>query len=229
MSGERPDFSHVDAWVFDLDNTLYPASCRLFDQMHVKMGEYVMRHFNVEFAEAKRIQRDLFLRHGTTLRGLMVEHGHAPEGFLEQVHDIDYSSVPYNPRLLEALERLPGRKIVFTNGTAKHARNVMERLGVADAFHGVFDIVDSDHIPKPAPAPYAKFLREHGVNPARGAFFEDISHNLQVPHDLGMKTVLVLSDDEEDVKDWQGDRNARWVDHVTNDLAGFLADLKFGE
>jgi putative hydrolase of the HAD superfamily len=229
MSSTAPDFSHVDAWVFDLDNTLYPASCRLFDQMHVKMGEYVMRHFNVDYPEAKRMQRELFLRHGTTLRGLMVEHGHSPDGFLESVHDIDYSSVPHNPRLLTALERLPGRKIVFTNGTSKHARNVMERLGVADAFHGVFDIVDSDHIPKPAPTPYAKFLREHGVNPARGAFFEDIANNLQVPHDLGMKTVLVMSEDVDDVKDWQGDRNARWVDHVTHDLAGFLSELQFGD
>ena len=229
MSAQAPDFSHVDAWVFDLDNTLYPASCRLFDQMHVRMGEYVMRHFNVAFDEAKRIQRDLFLRHGTTLRGLMVEHGHAPEDFLERVHDIEYDSVPANPALLAALERLPGRKIVYTNGTTKHARAVMERLGVADAFHGVFDIVDSDHIPKPAPEPYAKFLREHGVDPVRAAFFEDIANNLKVPHDLGMKTVLVVSEDDADVKDWQGDPNSHWVDHVTRDLARFLSELKFGD
>jgi putative hydrolase of the HAD superfamily len=229
MSGAAPDFSHVEAWVFDLDNTLYPASCRLFDQMHVRMGEYVMRHFNVDYPAARAMQRDLFLRHGTTLRGLMVEHGHAPEGFLELVHDIDYASVPQNPALLAALERLPGRKIVFTNGTAKHARNVMERLGVAEAFHGVFDIVDSDHIPKPAAEPYAKFLRDHGVDPVRGAFFEDIANNLKVPHELGMKTVLVVSEDEDDVKDWQGDRDALWVQHVTHDLAGFLGSLTFGD
>lgn len=229
MSGHCTAFSHVDAWVFDLDNTLYPASCRLFDQMHVRMGEYVMRHFNVDYPEAKRMQRELFLKHGTTLRGLMVEHGHAPEGFLEAVHDIDYGSVPPNPRLLAALERLPGRKIVFTNGTAKHARNVMERLGVADAFHGVFDIVDSDHIPKPAAEPYGKFLRAHGVDPGRGAFFEDIANNLKVPHDFGMRTVLVASEDEKDASDWQGDRNAPWVQFVTHDLAGFLSELQFGE
>lgn len=229
MSAAAPDFSHVEAWVFDLDNTLYPASCRLFDQMHVRMGEYVMRHFNVDYPAARAMQRDLFMRHGTTLRGLMVEHGHAPEGFLEHVHDIDYASVPRNPALLAALERLPGRKIVFTNGTAKHARNVMERLGVAEAFHGVFDIVDSDHIPKPAAEPYAKFLRDHGVDPARGAFFEDIANNLKVPHELGMKTVLVVSEDDEDVKDWQGDRDALWVQHVTHDLAGFLGSLTFGD
>lgn len=229
MKPHASAFAHVDAWVFDLDNTLYPASCRLFDQMHLRMGEYVMQHFNVDYPEAKRMQRELFLKHGTTLRGLMVEHNHSPEGFLEHVHDIDYSSVPHDPALLAALERLPGRKIVFTNGTARHARSVMERLGVAEAFHGVFDIVDSDHIPKPAEAPYAKFLREHGVDPARGAFFEDIANNLKVPHSLGMKTVLVVSEDEEDAKDWQGDRNAPWVDHITFDLAGFLSELQFGD
>jgi putative hydrolase of the HAD superfamily len=229
MSALQRGFAHVDTWVFDLDNTLYPASCRLFDQMHVRMGEYVMQHFNVNYPEARRMQRDLFLKHGTTLRGLMVEHGHAPEGFLERVHDIDYASVPQDPALLAALERLPGRKIVFTNGTAKHARNVMERLGVAEAFHGIFDIVDSDHIPKPAAEPYGKFLRDHGVAAARAAFFEDIANNLKVPHELGMRTVLVVSDDVEEAKEWHGNRDAAWVDHITHDLAGFLADLQFGD
>jgi putative hydrolase of the HAD superfamily len=221
-------FDHINTWVFDLDNTLYPASCRLFDQMHVKMGEYVMRHFNVDFTEAKRMQRELFLKHGTTLRGLMVEHGHAPEGFLEQVHDIDYGSVPRNPELLAALERLPGRKIVFTNGTAQHARNVMDKLGVADAFHGVFDIIDSDHIPKPSIAPYEKFLRDYAVVPAQAAFFEDIASNLKVPHQLGMVTVLVVSADDEIRNEWQGDPNAPHVQYVTHDLTDFLSNLNSG-
>ena len=222
------DFHHIESWVFDLDNTLYPASCRLFDQMHVKMGEYVMRHFHVEYAEAKRIQKELFHKHGTTLRGLMVEHGHAPEGFLDYVHDIDYSPVPHNPRLLAALERLPGRKLVFTNGTTAHARRVMERLGIAEAFHGVFDIVDSDHIPKPQRLPYEVFLREHGVEPRRAAMFEDIARNLEVPHEMGMVTVLVSSDDNEDAKLLNGDGTLPHVHHVTDDLAAFLADLSLG-
>lgn len=222
-------FAHVNTWVFDLDNTLYPASCRLFDQMHVKMSDYVMRHFNLPYPEARALQRELFLKHGTTLRGLMVEHGHAPDGFLEAVHDIDYSGVPHNPKLIAALERLPGRKIVFTNGTAQHAARVMDRLGVAGAFHGVFDIVDSDHIPKPAAEPYGKFLKEHQVDPARAAFFEDIPHNLKVPHDLGMVTVLVLPDTGEEVKEWHGGRDAAYVEHVTEDLADFLSQLQLGD
>jgi putative hydrolase of the HAD superfamily len=223
------DFRHIDAWVFDLDNTLYPASCRLFDQMHVKMGEYVMRHFKVDYPEAKRIQKELFHRHGTTLRGLMVEHNHAPEGFLDYVHDIDYSPVPHSPTLCAALDRLPGRKLVFTNGTTAHARRVMDRLGISAAFHGVFDIVDSDHIPKPQRAPYEKFLRAHGVEPSRAAMFEDIARNLAVPHEMGMMTVLVTSEDNEDAMLLNGDILPRHVDHVTDDLARFLADLKLGD
>ncbi len=223
------DFRHIESWIFDLDNTLYPASCRLFDQMHVKMGEYVMRHFGVEYAEAKRIQKALFHKHGTTLRGLMVEHNHAPEGFLDYVHDIDYAPVEPNPALIAALEKLPGRKLVFTNGTTTHARRVMERLGVAEAFHGVFDIVDSDHIPKPQRMPYEKFLSEHSVEPQKSAMFEDIARNLEVPHEMGMVTVLVASDDNEDAKLLNGTEVMPHVDHVTDDLAGFLAQLNFGE
>lgn len=222
-------FGHIESWIFDLDNTLYPASCRLFDQMHVKMGEYVMRHFNVEHAEAKRIQKALFHKHGTTLRGLMVEHNHAPEGFLDYVHDIDYAPVERSPALVAALEKLPGRKLVFTNGTTMHARRVMERLGVAEAFHGVFDIVDSDHIPKPQRMPYERLLGEHGVVAGRAAMFEDIARNLEVPHEMGMVTVLVASEDNEDAKLLNGTEPLRHVDHVTDDLAGFLSRLNFGE
>lgn len=222
-------FGHIENWVFDLDNTLYPASCRLFDQMHVKMGEYVMRHFGVEYAEAKRIQKELFHKHGTTLRGLMVEHNHAPEGFLDYVHDIDYAPVERNPALIAALEKLPGRKLVFTNGTAAHAKKVMERLGVAEAFHGVFDIVDSDHIPKPQRVPYEKFLSEHGVDPRKSAMFEDIARNLEVPHEMGMITVLVASDNNEDARLLNGPESLQHVDHVTDDLADFLSRLNFGE
>lgn len=218
-------FSHIESWIFDLDNTLYPASCRLFDQMHVKMGEYVSRLFNVDYAEAKRIQKTLFHKHGTTLRGLMVEHNHAPEGFLDYVHDIDYAPVPHSPELLAALEKLPGRKLVFTNGTRAHAQRVMDRLGISEAFHGVFDIVDSDHIPKPDATPYRKFLAAHDVEPTRAAMFEDIARNLEVPHAIGMTTVLVTSDENEDANILNTQSESGHVHHVTHDLARFLANL----
>jgi putative hydrolase of the HAD superfamily len=223
------DFRHIENWIFDLDNTLYPASCRLFDQMHERMGEYVMRHFRVEYGEAKRIQKALFHKNGTTLRGLIVEHNHAPEGFLDYVHDIDYTPVRYDPALIAALERLPGRKLVFTNGTTAHARRVMERLGVAEAFHGVFDIVDSAHIPKPQRTPYEKFLKDHDVDARTSAMFEDIARNLEVPHEMGMVTVLVASEDNEDAKLLNGSQPLPHVDHVTDDLAAFLAALNLGD
>jgi putative hydrolase of the HAD superfamily len=222
-------FGHIDTWVFDLDNTLYPASCRLFDQMHVKMGNYVMRHFNVEYDEAKRMQKDLYLRHGTTLRGLMVEHDHMPVGFLEEVHDIDYSAVPNSPSLRTALENLPGRKLIYTNGTTGHANRVIEKLGIDGLFSGFYDIVDSDYIPKPQREPYEKFLREHNVVPSRSAFFEDLAVNLKVPHEMGMVTVLVASDDADDAKLPIDDITAPHIHHTTYDLAGFLAGLKLGD
>ncbi len=221
-------FHQRDIWVFDLDNTLYPASCRLFDQMHVKMGDYVMRRFGVEYAEAKRIQKELFYKHGTTLRGLMVEHGEKPEGFLDYVHDIDYSPVPASPALASALEALPGRKLVFTNGTTAHARCVMDRLGITTLFQGIYDIVDSDHVPKPAREPYDKFLAVHAVEPQRAAFFEDIARNLEVPHAMGMVTVLVTSDENADAKHLNGEALGGHVHHVTGDLAGFLEEARRG-
>jgi putative hydrolase of the HAD superfamily len=178
-------FDSVETWIFDLDNTLYPASCRLFDQIDVRMGEFISRLMNVDAVEAKRVQKELFYRHGTTLRGLMSEHEVDPDAFLDYVHDIDHSPVPADPALAEALERLPGRKLIFTNGTVAHAERVLARLGVPDHFHGIFDIVHSDFIPKPVRAPYEKFVEAHGVNPARAAMFEDIARNLEVPHAPG--------------------------------------------
>ncbi len=219
-------FAHIDTWVFDLDNTLYPASCRLFDQMHVKMSDYVMRRFGVEYAEARRIQKDLFYKHGTTLRGLMVEHGEAPEAFLDQVHDIDYASVAEDRLLQKSLERLPGRKIVFTNGTARHAESVMRRLGVTGLFQGVYDIVDADHIPKPTREPYDKFVTRYEVEGTRAAFFEDIAKNLEVPHAMGMTTVLVTDAENSDALHLNEGMIGDHVHHTTRHLAGFLNTLK---
>jgi putative hydrolase of the HAD superfamily len=206
-------FDHINTWVFDLDNTLYPASCKLFDQMHVRMSEFIRDTFNVDEAEALRRRRDYYLKYGTTLRGLMLEHDMQPAAFLDYVHDIDYSAVPRLEELSCALAALPGRKLVFTNGTTGHARRVMARLGVSDLFDGIFDIVDSDYIPKPDRTPYDKFQNTHAVDANRAAFFEDLAENLQVPHDLGMTTVLITEAKSHD---------AAYVHHTTNNLAEFL-------
>jgi putative hydrolase of the HAD superfamily len=215
-------FTNIDTWVFDLDNTLYPASCRLFDQMHVKMGHYVMQRFGVDYPDAKRIQKELYYKYGTTLRGLMVEHGEAPEDFLDQVHDIDYAAVQHAPELRAALSNLPGRRLIFTNGTTRHARAVTDRLGVTDLFDAVYDIVDSDYIPKPDRAPYERFLTQHAVTPKTAAFFEDLAHNLAVPHDMGMATVLVTCDDHPDAQHLNSSADHVYVQHQTNNLSAFL-------
>jgi putative hydrolase of the HAD superfamily len=218
-------FSHVDTWVFDLDNTLYPASCRLFDQIDVKMGDFVSRLLGVDHAEAKRRQKEMFYRHGTTLRGLMTEHGITPGDFLDYVHDIDHSAVPANQPLDEALHALPGRKLIFTNGTVAHAEKVLNRIGITHHFGDIFDIVHADFIPKPEMEPYRKFVRQTGIRPETAAMFEDIARNLLAPHELGMTTVLVTSPDNHDAAHLNRTAGDAHIHHVTGDLAGFLSGL----
>jgi putative hydrolase of the HAD superfamily len=221
-------FDHVDTWVFDLDNTLYPASCRLFDQIDVKMGNYVSRLLGIDYAEAKHRQKQLFYKYGTTLRGLMMEHGVEPDAFLDEVHDIDHTTVPANPSLDAALHALPGRKLIFTNGTVAHAEKVMARIGVAHHFPDIFDIVHSDFIPKPDMGPYRKFVAETGIRPETSAMFEDIARNLEAPAALGMTTVLVVSPENRDAEHLNrqtGGTAQPHVHHVTGDLAGFLEGL----
>ena len=219
MSG----FSHIDTWVFDLDNTLYPSSCRLFDQMHVRMADFIKLTFNVDDAEAMRRRRHYFQKYGTTLRGLMLEHDMQPDQFLDYVHDIDYAAVPHLTDLQTALQRLPGRKLVFTNGTRGHATRVMDRLGVTDIFEAIYDIADAGYIPKPARAPYEAFALRHEFATTRAAMFEDMVENLEVPHALGMTTVLITAESHDDSH--EQDHNAPYVHHKTQDLARFLGEI----
>ncbi len=219
-------FGHIETWVFDLDNTLYPASCRLFDQIDERMGAFVARLLDIELPEARRIQKAFFHEHGTTLRGLMNAHEIDPQAFLAFVHDIDHSVVMADPRLAAALAMLPGRKLVFTNGTVYHAERVLDRLGVKHLFADIFDIVHSKYVPKPAPEPYRAFIARTGLAPQRAAMFEDIARNLETPHALGMTTVLVQSLHNHDgniVNARLGEPAAQpFIHHVTDDLSGFL-------
>ena len=219
------DFAHVEDWVFDLDNTLYPASCRLFDQVDERMGQFISAFLKIDRAEAKRVQKQYFHQHGTTLRGLMLEHNMNPDEFLDYVHDIDHSPVPADPALAAALEALPGRKVIFTNGTVTHAQNILRKLGCADHFEDIFDIVHSDYLPKPQLAPYQKFIAQTGIRPEKAAMFEDIARNLEVPASLGMKTILVTSSDNEDgnlINQLSGGIEQPHVHYQTPHLAGFL-------
>jgi len=223
------DFKAVDTWVFDLDNTLYPHHLNLWQQVDERIRDYIANFLKLTHEEAFRVQKDYYLRYGTSMRGLMIEHGMKPDEFLAFVHQIDHSPLEPNPALGDALEKLPGRKLILTNGTREHAGAVLRRLEIDSHFEDVFDIVAGELDPKPLPKTYDRFLARHGVEPSRAAMFEDLARNLEVPHRLGMRTVLVVPDSTREVfrEDWELEgRDAVHVDHVTDDLAGFLAELR---
>ena len=219
-------FEGVEAWVFDLDNTLYPAHTNLFAQVDVRIRDYVADLLSIPLEEANTLQKGYYQRYGTTLRGLMDEHGIEPDAFLEYVHDIDHSVIAPDPALGDALRRLPGRKFIFTNGSRRHAEKTAARLGITEHFDDIFDIVAAGLTPKPNRETYDLFIRQTGVAPARAAMFEDLSRNLAVPHALGMRTVLVVPQGTREVfrEAWEleGD-DAPHVEFVTDDLAGFVA------
>lgn len=223
------NFDHIDTWIFDLDNTLYPAGCRLFDQIDVRMGEYISTLLDIDRVEARRLQKHYFFEHGTTMRGLMNEHNVMPDDFLSYVHDIDHSPIPHNARLNAVLDELPGRKLVFTNGTVKHAEDVMNQIGITAHFDTIFDIKAAEYVPKPRMVSYEMFLERDGVSPTSSAMFEDIIRNLEPSHQLGMTTVLVHDTDNDDgamINTLNGDdHKVPHVHHVTDDLAGFLEDV----
>jgi putative hydrolase of the HAD superfamily len=218
-------FAHVETWVFDLDNTLYPHHLNLWQQVDDRIRDYIARFLNVAKQDAFRIQKDYYKRYGTSMRGLMSEHGMEPDDFLDYVHKIDHSPIAPNPALGAALARLAGRKLILTNGTRKHADAVMRRLDVHAHFEDVFDIVAAELEPKPLAQTYDRFLARHGVDPRKAAMFEDLARNLAVPHALGMTTVLVVPEKTREVfrEGWELEgREAAHVDHVTDDLVGFL-------
>ncbi|PWB58255.1 MAG: pyrimidine 5'-nucleotidase [Bradyrhizobiaceae bacterium] len=221
-------FAHVEAWVFDLDNTLYPHHVNLWQQVDGRIRDYIANFLKISHDEAFRLQKDYYRRYGTSMRGLMTEHGLDPDDYLAFVHEIDHSPLEPNPALGAAIERLPGRKLILTNGTRRHAEAVMRRLEIHQCFEDVFDIAAADMEPKPLPRAYDRFLARHGVDAGRAAMFEDLARNLEVPHALGMTTVLVVPGGTREVfrEDWELEgRDAAHVDHVTDDLLGFLKGI----
>jgi putative hydrolase of the HAD superfamily len=187
----NPSLAHIDTWIFDLDNTLYPASSHLFGQIDRRMKAFIARELHLSPDDAHTLQKRYYREHGTTLRGLMINHKIDPNAFLDFVHDIDHAVLGPAPDLTAALKRLPGRKFIYTNGTAYHATQVIARLGVAAHFDGIFDIRAGGYIPKPDPAPYREMIARHGIDPSRAAMFEDSFKNLKPAADLGMTTVWV--------------------------------------
>lgn len=220
----RADFAHVTDWVFDLDNTLYPHHVDLFAQIDKNMTAYVSDLLGLDYADARALQKKYYFDHGTTLAGLMRNHGVDPHHFLEAAHLIDYSPVLADPDLADAIKALPGRKFIFTNGTVKHAQAAAGALGILDHFEDIFDIVAADYVPKPANATYDKFASLHRVDTNHAAMFEDLPRNLVVPRLLGMKTVLLIPEPGHmGLERWEEfDEDDGNIDFVTNRLADFL-------
>ncbi len=218
MAAEIPlDPSSVATWIFDLDNTLYPARCDLFALIDERMMHYVQRLLRCSAVEARTIQKAFFRDHGTTLSGLMAVHGVDPYEFLEFVHDIALDRVTHDARLVDAIERLPGRKLVFTNGDDAYARRVLNRLGLSNAFAGLHDIHAMNYVPKPAPESYTALCARWEIDPTTALFAEDMVRNLKPAKDLGMMTLWVNNGSEQ-----MGDHVPDFIDYETHDLTDWL-------
>ena len=221
-------FEHTRAWIFDLDNTLYPAECNLFAQVDRRMAEFIGRYLGVPLPQARHLQKTYYRQFGTTLAGLMKVHNLEPEPFLDYVHDIDLAGLHAHPELAAVLAALPGKRYIYTNGSRRHAERVAEKIGILDLFHGICDITECQFVPKPEREAFEAMIRLHGVLPSEAAMFEDMPHNLEAPHALGMTTVLVRSDYMDhpvqlEMKKWTA--LPPYIHFETDNLAGFLSHV----
>jgi putative hydrolase of the HAD superfamily len=216
-----PNLTHVDIWIFDLDNTLYPPGTEFIALMENRMTDFVARETGLPRDEARALQKRYLHEHGTTLAGLMEHHGIPPEPFLTEVHDVSIESLAPDAALRDGIARLPGRKLVFTNGDARHARRVLAHLQLDELFEDVFHIAASDYIPKPRPEAFERMILRHQVDPNRSAFFEDSERNLRPAAEIGMTTVLVGPGAPAS--------SADFVHHKTDDLAAFLSTARVKE
>jgi putative hydrolase of the HAD superfamily len=220
-------FAHVETWIFDLDNTLYSHEAQIWPQVDERITAYIADMFGIDGLSARALQKYFYHQHGTTLKALIDVYGVDPYAFLDFAHDIDHSRIELNPSLGDAIEKLPGRRLILTNGSRKHAEDVARKIGILDHFEDVFDIVAADFIPKPDRRAYERFFEKHGVDPAGAAMFEDIAKNLVVPHDTGMSTVLVIPKTLDPFREEfeQEAVKAPHIDYITNDLADFLETM----
>lgn len=218
-------FDATRIWVFDLDNTLYPSACNLFAEVDQRMGAFIAKLLDVPLEHARYLQKRYYHDYGTTLTGLIKLHKIDPHDFLEFVHDIDLAPLTPSPELAAALEALPGRRIIFTNGSRRHAERVAEKLGVLHLMEDICDIAACEFIAKPSPDAFKRMVERHGVTAPEAAMFEDMPHNLEAAHALGMTTVLVHSDYMDHPAQLQ---MRKWTElpehihHATDDLTAFL-------
>jgi putative hydrolase of the HAD superfamily len=220
-----PALRHIDCWIFDLDNSLYPASANLFALIDVRMGQFIQQLIGCDPEEARRVQKGYFRDHGTTLAGLMRTHGTDPNEFLDFVHDIDLARISAHPKVVRALDRLPGRKFVFTNGDERYARRVLDKLGLANAFDGLHDIHAMDYVPKPDRAAYAAMCERYAIEPRSALFVEDMARNLVPAKQLGMTTIWVDNGSEQA----SHDADPAFIDYRITDIAQWLDEITAGE
>ncbi len=218
-------FKSIDNWVFDLDNTLYPADSDLWPRIDQQITLYVMELLGVDGTSARALQKYYYQRYGTTLYGLMNEHDIDPHEFLKFAHDIDRSHLAVDLELSDAIGRLVGRKFILTNGSTAHAKATAEQLGILHHFDDIYDIVSGNYVPKPEVSTYQRFFDTHSINPKKSVLFEDLEKNLKPAHEFGMVTVLIVpkigSDDHREVWEQVIEQPAH-VDYLTDDLTGFL-------
>lgn len=215
-----PALAHIDTWLFDLDNTLYPAACDLFGLIDKRMTAYVARITGLPLEEAYKVQKGWFREHGTTMAGLMVVHDIDPHDYLADVHDIEMAVLQEDRRLVDAIARLPGRKLVFTNGDTPYARRVLERLGLSESFEDIHDIHACAYRPKPHAHAYESLLARFAIDPTRALFAEDMARNLAPAKAIGMTTLWIDNGSEQ-----VGGENADYIDYRTTELAGWLESI----
>lgn len=184
-------FRDKNEWIFDLDNTLYCASTKIFNLIDQRMKKYISKKFNLELNEAFKLQKKLYYENGTTLSGLMQQFQIDPIEFLDYVHDVNLTKIQKSSELQHFIDCLPGRKIVFTNGDYKWAKKILSALGILNSFNHIFDIIEADFIPKPNLGTYKKFVKKYDINPKKSVFFEDTEKNLIPAHELGMTTIHI--------------------------------------
>ena len=215
------ELKKIKYWLFDLDNTLYSGDTKVFDQVDKKMSSFISEKLNVDLDEAKKIQKNYFHEYNTTLNGMIKNHKIDATEFLDFVHDVDLTFLAKDLDLQKELSKLNGKKYIFTNGSKAHASNVTKRIGIENLFDGVFDIVDSNFIPKPSIEPYKKIIQKYAIDPEYCIFIEDIARNLKPAYELGMKTVWIKNDEP-----WAAElSNENFVNYKIDNLSKFLRGI----
>ena len=217
----------INTWIFDLDNTLYSADSGIFQQVHKLMGEFISKNLNINLTEAKKLQSKYYKQHGTTLRGMMDNHGIDPDYFLNEVHKLDYSIVGPNKILNKELQKLEGRKIIYTNANKQHVIEVLKRIELSNFFDEIFDIKMANYIPKPEIKPYEQIINLFDIEPNSSAMFDDIAKNLVPAKKVGFISVWIDAGYENFSDDIQASKN--YIDYETRDLSLFLKDVNDGE